>query len=98
MIGDLKGVKLMIAINQIQPFLTYGSESNKLTGFESNLVYVLSKSLNFTFEILDLQDNWSRLLPNNTWLGIIGKIIEKVSHLFQIEKNRHANFFTRQLI
>ena len=81
MIGDMKGVKLKIAINQVQPFLTYDSESSKLSGFESNQLYVLSKSLNFTFEILDLQDNWSRLLPNNTWIGIIGKVVEKVSHL-----------------
>jgi len=47
-------------------------------GFEGILVQTLSKYFNFTYEIINCNNDWGIQLPNKTWTGIIGKIVSKV--------------------
>ena len=48
-------------------------------GFDVYLIQCLSIYFNFTYQIINCNNEWGDRLTNNTWTGIIGKIVNKVS-------------------
>lgn len=47
-------------------------------GIEARLLNTLCEKLDFSYELIDLKNNWGAKLPNNTWVGLIGKIVNNV--------------------
>ena len=81
--GKLKQIEIDIcfyawSILKVVPFMSLMDNTNKLIGFDAEVVYILSQGLNFTFDILNCGFKWGSKLPNGSWDGITGKVVEKV--------------------
>ena len=79
---NFQGKLLKIATNNMSD-IEFG---NKYEFFEryqgdSKILEILSIKLNFTFSLISSNLEWGRLLANNTWTGIIGKLASDVSSL-----------------
>ena len=44
-----------------------------------HLIDTLSKFFNFSYEIINCNNNWGTKLANNTWNGLIGLLTKEVS-------------------
>ena len=72
---------------QLPPYvvLEFNQTNHKwkgMGGLDLKVIQILSDIFNFTIEILNCGFKWGQKLPNNTWDGIIGKVLYKVNNKF----------------
>jgi hypothetical protein len=85
-----KGIRIIhskfILVNKIPPYISLNYDKSKdlwlySGGFEAELFHTMSHFFNFTYKIINCNNDWGIQLQNKTWTGIIGKIVSKVSNL-----------------
>jgi hypothetical protein len=50
-------------------------------GIEAKILLKMSQYFNFSYKIINCNYDWGILLPNKSWTGIIGKIVNKVKKI-----------------
>ena len=73
-------------IQQNPPYISMKYDYNinnwrLMGGSEYKLLQILSTVFNFTYSVVNCEEEWGTLLPNKTWTGIIGTLNQGVSDL-----------------
>ena len=74
---NLHGKLLKVATNNMNTL--YRNEFKDRFLNDLKIMEILSVKLNFTFSVIHCNFQWGDLLPNNTWNGIIGKLVTQVT-------------------
>ena len=75
---------ITMSINPQSPpfvFLNWDQKRQKWLGkggMEIQLIETLGEIFNFSYEIINCNNHWGNLLPNNKWNGIIGELSTEV--------------------
>ena len=75
----LQGKLLKIATNDVTNVSSTKYEYKEKYLSDMKILKILSSKLNFTFSLIHSDFHWGHLLPNNTWTGIIGKLVTQVT-------------------
>ena len=51
-------------------------------GFEAKIIEVLSRVMNFKYDIVDCGREWGKKLANGSWDGMVGAVYDKVTKCF----------------
>lgn len=54
-------------------------DNNRLAGIDLTMIKLISMQFNFTINLVDCDGIFGSKLTNNTWTGMIGKLINNVS-------------------
>ena len=72
------------------PFVSLKNDS-KFSGYEIEILKVLSGVFNFTYSFIDCHRDWGTLLANGTWTGIIEQLHQNVSVKIKIIELNNDN-------
>ena len=75
--------KYLISVPKHSPFifLDYNSRTNEYQlngGIDVRVFDTIAKLWNFTYRVVYCHEVWAQHLPNNTWLGVVGKLQRNV--------------------
>ena len=97
---NLKGKLLKIAYNNLSD-INYENQHEFIKKYQSDLgiLEILRNKLNFTYSLIHSNLIWGNLLANNTWTGIIGKLVSEVTCKFLfLDLNLYIYLYFSKLI
>lgn len=68
------------------PHVNYTSENGLVKfsgGYEVEILKILSAKFNFSYELLDCEQQWGSINADGTWTGVVGKLVNKVKNYLE---------------
>ena len=81
------GLRLKLSADPRNPWNYFEPNNNTCIGIQCNLIQYLSKSLNFTYDLVYEPRGVGHAFPNRSWDGMIGRIIRNVCLILLFDFN-----------